>query len=357
MGGGPLSVFTRTGSAAVADDPQDIANRIASDFESFLDAWHSADEVYDNELDAQIHDWYTKALRGKPVFPPRDIPYFSPSSANSDPRELYEKIRGAKRDKVGRPPHQGRWTRIGTAIGDVIQRDILYAEKHGGEGRRFSFERNPDGTPVFEDFAKKAARFKVRGKEFALFGTCDGIMRYVSEDGEIIRIGLEVKSKQTTYAQTSDYSTRNGPKEDHVKQTVCYSLMYGTAAEPIDYYIILYVNASKKSWIMTTEEYAKSRDIKAFGVAITEEMRVSVLESLADVLVAVDNGEPPALDLDKWTFNNYKQASALSLSDAEMAALERQVAGLQASQLPDWKKRGYAESLADIKRIRTEAAA
>lgn len=281
------------------------------------------------------------------MWPPRDIPYFSPSSANSCPRELYEKVRKSPRDPRIQPPHQGRWTRIGTAIGDVIQRDILFAERHGGAAR-FTFERNGRGEPMFEDFAKTSATQSHNGRAFALYGTGDGIMRYVSEDGEIIRVGLEIKSKQTTHSTTSDYSQRNGPKDDHVKQCVCYSLMYGTAAQPIDYYVILYVNGSKKAWEMTPADYAKYPDIKAHCIEITDDMRREVLNHFAGIVEAADKGEPPALDIGKWTFNGFKGACAAGLSDEEVAKLQREVDAIQRSGLPDWKKRNYSEALADL---------
>ncbi|MFD1270656.1 hypothetical protein ACFQ3Y_24915 [Paenibacillus motobuensis] len=307
-------------------------------------------------LDAQIHKWYSDILsdKSRKVWPPRGVPYFSPSAADADPRSLYEKMRGAKKDADDRPPFQGRWTRIGTAIGDTIQRDILFAEKHYarhyGENPAFSFARNDRGEPMFEEFAKVSRIVEHSGKTFSLFGTCDGIMSvFVPELGRTIRVGLEIKSKQTTYSQTSEYSTRNGPKEDHVKQCVCYSIMYD-----VDYYVILYVNASKKSWAMTPEEFAKSPDIATFGLRITDEMRTEVLDHFAGIVDAAETGNPPKLDLGKWTFNNFKQACALSLSLDELAEIERKVSLLQRSSLPDWKKRGAAEALADIHRIRAE---
>ncbi|OZQ84690.1 hypothetical protein CA598_23130 [Paenibacillus sp. VTT E-133291] len=340
---------------------QSIANQIAQDFTDYLNRWHSAPEVYDDALDAQIHKWYSDVLtdKSRKVWPPRNVPYFSPSSAGSDPRGLYEKIRGAKRESTDRPPHQGRWVRIGTAIGDVIQRDILFAEKHYAAYARvkppFTFERNTYGEPVFEDFAKVGAIIEHTGKKFALYGTCDGIMRYESADGEVLRVGLEIKSKQGTFSATSEYSTRNGPKEDHVKQCVCYSKMYGTAEAPINYYVILYVNASKKAWGMTPEDFAKSPDIAVFGLHITDEMRGDILDHFAQIMDAAETGNPPQTNLDQWTFNDFKRVIALSLTDAELSDLERQVSALSRSSLPDYKKRGPIEALADIQRIRYEA--
>ncbi|MCZ0847993.1 hypothetical protein O0536_25530, partial [Brevibacillus laterosporus] len=80
--------------------------------------------------DALISEQKANALRPRPFFNFRAQPYFSPSSADTEKRELYEKFRGAKKDIHPHPPYQGRWTRIGTAIGDVIQRDLLFIEKH-----------------------------------------------------------------------------------------------------------------------------------------------------------------------------------------------------------------------------------
>lgn len=313
--------------------------------------------MYDDALDAQIHRWYSDILtdKSRKVWPPRGIPYFSPSSANSDARGLYEKMRGAKRESSDRPAHQGRWVRIGTAIGDVIQRDILFAEKHFekayGRPPRFVFDRNERGEPVFEDFAKRGHVVTHNGKTFALYGTGDGVMRYVSEDGEVLRVGLEIKSKQGTYSATSGYSTRNGAKEDHVKQCVCYSIMYD-----VDYYVILYVNASKKAWAMPDADIEKYPDIAAFGLHITDEMRGEMLDHFAGIVDAANKGEPPALDLDKWLFLDFKRAVSLSLSEDEVEVLRRKVAAIMKSNLPDWKKRGPAEALADIERIRAEEA-
>jgi len=349
-----MSHFTRIGNELA----RPLTEEIAANFRKYLDDWHSRPEVYDNELDAQIHRWYADILTDKrrAVWPPRHIPYFSPSSANSDARELYEKVRGAKRERTGQPPHQGRWTTLGTAIGDTAQRSLLFAEKHV-EGARFRFERNTQAEPMFEDFAKVSRTITHNGASFALYGTCDGIMLYRSDAGEIIRVGLEIKSKQTTYSQTSEFSQRNGPKEDHVKQTVCYSLMYSENAAPVDYYVILYVNASKKAWNMDAAEYAKNPDIAVHCIEITDEMRAAVLDNFADIVKAAETSSPPPLNLGKWTFNNYKRACANGLTVDELAALERQVAAVQRSGMKDYEKRQYAEALAEIHAIRAEGAA
>ena len=326
---GSLNVFESVGPTL-----ESTAAKIGADFLAFLDEWHQH-EVFDDELDAQIHRWYADVNRERP---PRGAVYFSPSATGASDRELYVKMIGHKRDERKQPPHQGRWTRIGTAIGDVIQRDILFAEKHfeakTGNPPPFKFVRDAQGRPLFEDFAQKYMAFSFDGVDMAVYGTCDGIMKYYDyESGEVYRVGLEVKSKQTTAAVTSSYSMRNGPDPKHVAQTNVYSIMYGSEVDPIDFYIVLYVNAAKKSWNMSAEDYEKTPDIAVFCYPIEEAAQVGVLQKFANVIRAAAAKEPPPLDLFAWTFNNYKRACALDLSVSEVAGLAAKVDAIKESSL------------------------
>lgn len=326
------------------------AQRIADEFIEFLDEYHSQPELFDNALDAQIHRWYADPPK---VWPKR--PYFSPSASAACPRSLYFKQKRATPDKETKKPYQTRWQNIGTAIGDVIQRDILFAEKHfeknTGKPPKFVFDKNEDGTPVFEDFAKVNMPIEHRGKTFYLYGTCDGILRYTDEEtGEVIRVGLEIKSKQTTAAKTSAYSMKEAESK-HIEQASLYADMYG-----VDFYIILYVNTSKKSWEYPQGEYEKTPDIRAFGYDFSDaELQEGIYDRFVDILEAVENSEPPPLDLDNWTFNNYKTACAQSLTDDEMAELIEQKNQISRSNLPSFKKEGAARAVKDIERLRKEA--
>lgn len=318
-------------------------NDIAQQFTEELDRWYSLPESWDNELDTMIHKWYANPPQ---VWPKR--PYFSPSNTKSCPRELYMKAKRAKKDSFPKPPYQGRWQEIGTAIGDVIQRTVLAMERKLPDCP-FRFERTADGRPMFEDFAKKNHEVLHNGQKFYVYGTCDGIMQYISADGEIIRVGLEIKSKQTTPARTSLHSMREA-EEGHRKQCVAYSIMYD-----VDYYIILYVNAAKKGWQMTDEEYEASPDIRAFGFEITDADRAELLDYFAEVTQAINEDRPPALDLSLWTFNNFKTACAASLSDEEFAQVKRIVSQVMKSGLPQWKKDSYFEAFDFIREMRDKA--
>jgi hypothetical protein len=319
-------------------------NEIATQFTKELDRWYSQPETYDNELDRQIHVWYSNPPT---VWPKR--PYFSPSNSKACPRELYVKANRAKKDAFPKPPYQGRWQEIGTAIGDVIQRTVLAMERNM-PGARFRFERNSDGTPVFEDFAKKNHEIIRNGQRFYLYGTCDGIMQYISDDGEVIRIGLEVKSKQNTPAKTSLHSMREAD-EGHRKQCVAYSIMYG-----VDYYIILYVNTAKKAWEMSDEDYEATPDIRAFGFEITDADRNELLDNFAEITAAINEKTPPKLDLSRWTFNGFKTACANDLSEEEIEEIRKQVAIVRKSGLPEWKKRDYINALDFIEKVRSREA-
>jgi hypothetical protein len=182
---------------------------------------------------------------------------------------------------------------------------------------------------MFEDFAKRNYEVNHNGQRFHLFGTCDGIMQYIdAETGEIIRVGLEVKSKQTTAARTSLYTMREA-EEGHRKQCAAYSIMYG-----VDYYIILYVNGAKKNWDLTEEEYESTPDIRAFGFEITDADRNELLDNFAEIARCVNAKIPPAIDLSRWTFNNFKTACAKSLSEEEYQTLKAQIKRMQRSGLP-----------------------
>ncbi|MCO0597414.1 hypothetical protein NGI46_08025 [Peribacillus butanolivorans] len=337
-------------------------NEIAEQFTQELDRWYSQPECWDNELDTMIHRWYSNPPN---VWPKR--PYFSPSSSKACPRELYLKAKRAKKDAFPKQPHQGRWQEIGTAIGDVIQRTVLAMERNL-PGCPFRFERTEEwtekvkvklangdegeievtrgGQPMFEDFAKKNHKISHNGQTFYLYGTCDGIMQYITEDGEVLRVGLEVKSKQSTPAKTSKHSMREA-EEGHRKQCVAYSIMYD-----VDYYIILYVNGAKKSWVMEDADYEATPDIRAFGFEITDEDRAELLDNFAEIAKGISEDKAPALDLTRWTFNNFKTASALSLTDEEYSQVKDTVRQAMRSGLPEWKKRGYMEAFEFIKETR-----
>ncbi len=329
-----------------------LSTQIEGDLIALLDDWFSLPEIWDNELGAQIAKWYSNPPK---VWPKR--PYFSPSSLGDCPRELYIKaIHGKKAaDKLRQPPHQGRWKKLGTLGGDLIQRELLAIERNyekaTGNTPRFRFLRNKDEdgnetTPMFEDFAKTNKLVEQDGEKFYLYGAPDGIMEYITDDGEKIRVGLEIKSKQTTPARTSLHSMRQ-PDSSHARQIVAYSHMFDC-----EYYVILYVNYAKKAWFMSEEDYEKTPDIRAFCARVTDDHKRHVFKKAVDVTRAVREGKPPKLDLDGWTFNNFKQACAKDLSEEEMDELRKQAEQARHSSLKPYEIANIVRAVNEIEELR-----
>lgn len=314
-------------------------------------------------MDAELHTQYARILREQskwgyfnwktaPDGTPR--PLFSPSSAGKSDRELYEKVRKSKRDERSPQPQQRRWTALGSMVGDLVQREVLLAERHfeklTGKPSRFKFARTERNEPMFEHFTKVMHEIEHNGEKFAIFGLGDGILEYVTDDGEVVRIGLEVKSKQGSYADTSPSRMRE-PKRDHYLQTVCYSEMYG-----LDYFFVIYVNTAKKAWNMTDEERTKSPDFRVFGFEITEAERNEVKKKFARVTKAAREGVAPAVELDSWIFCEYKTVIAKSLTDADLDVIKNQVRLARQSSIPDWKKQKYFEAYEEIVELREREA-
>lgn len=323
-----------------------MINEIAREFTDFLNEWHSYNEPYDDQLDAWLHECYAKIKRKRNYIDWKSI-YFSPSSANKDDRELYVKAIGMPRDDDDVKPWQRRWTSLGTAVGDWLQREILLAERHY---EKFTLKKPPfimartdDGMPFFEDFVHGQYFFEHDGEKFSIIGTCDGVLIH-QPTGK--RIGLEIKSKQTGANETSPAKLK-APKDDHIAQVTCYSLMYD-----LDAYLIVYVNTSKKAWFMTDDEFAKSPDFRVFGVDVTDDMKRQVLDKFAGVARAVREQTPPKLNIDKFLFNNFKRSCALSLTDDEFNEIKDEVKRVMKSGLPSWKKQVYYDAYEFIHEVR-----
>ncbi|MCS1350360.1 hypothetical protein [Mechercharimyces sp. CAU 1602] len=317
-----------------------------------IDTWHSMPEVWDSDLDRQIAAMNYEILR-KPKRISWKRPFFSPSSVNSCHREMYVKFKGALKDRNIDPPYRGRWKRLGTLFGDMIQRDLLFIWKHYenvvGEEPSFTVETTEIGDkryPMWEKFAEKIHSEEHGGYSINFKGQPDGILRH--KDGR--RVGLEIKSKQTSAAKTSTFSMRN-PDPSHVRQCIAYAIMHDLSD-----YILLYGNLSKKGWNLTDEEYMKNPDIRAFYLNITKKEKEELLDELSSVLEAVDTDTPPPLALDKWTFNNYKTACALSLTDEEVSVLRKEVEAMkQKGGVPQYKVRDREQALNDIEKMRSES--
>ncbi|SET42657.1 hypothetical protein SAMN05216389_11131 [Oceanobacillus limi] len=332
---------------------QQLADKIAKDFHEFMSEFHRYNQPYDDNMDADIHERYAKVLREQSRWGYFDFnrnpdgikrPHFGPSSAGYSDRELYEKARKSKRDPAKFTENQRDWIGLGSQIGDYLQREILLAERHfeklTGKPPRFKFERHANGNPRYEHFDKKMHEIEHNGQHFAYFGLPDGILEYITDDGEKLRVGLEIKSVQQNW---SKFKSLDAPKAGHIAQTTAYSDMYD-----FDYVIVAYMLTYGRGW---NEDFSR---LKTFGKYVLEGERLHLRDRCADAVRRAKENDPPPLDLADWKFNDYKTVIAKSLTEDELFDLRRQADMAQQSNLPAWQKRSYAEAIAEIEEIRSE---
>lgn len=318
---------------------EDLAEKYANEFLEDLNAFHSEQYPRDNEMDLYLHRCYYEILQNDIEKYFDDVEYyFSPSSANSCPRELYLKNMGAEKDSEEIVPHRTRWQNIGTLIGDMIQKDVLLMEKHK-EDSRFGFIKDENNFPMFEEFAYTSKEIEYNGNKFHLIGTTDGIMSYKNKT----KVGLEIKSKQTTYSSTGYFSMKEADPK-HVAQCVAYSLMYN-----VEYWVICYVNASKKGWNMSEEDVAKYPDVRTFGIYVTDDMKISLLNYLSSIVDDIKAKEMPALDITKWTFNNYKEACLEVTTLEEIKDIEHQYNEGKFDNLPKYQYKNLLGTIENLK--------
>lgn len=333
---------------------QQLAEQIAQHFTEFLDEFHTYQQPYDDAMDAEFYEQYARILREqskwgyfnwKTAPDGTNRPLFSPSSAGKDERQLFEKAIKSKQDIRKPNRNQRDWTGLGSQVGAYIQREIMLAERHfeklTGKQPRFKFERTDRGEPAFEHFVKKIHEVEHNGEKFGLFGLPDGILHYVTDDGEILRVGLEVKSFQKGY---TDFKKHSQAKLDHELQTHVYNEMYG-----LDYTIIVYHLTYGAEW---DRDFSRT---KAYGRYFPKEARTPLLDKYARVTKSWRTNTPPTVDLDGWKFNDYKTAIASKLTDEEVTEIKSQVESMSRSSLPQWKKNAYLEALEFIERARGEA--
>lgn len=317
-----------------------MAERIASEFIDYLNAFHKKGIQNDNKILVQLYKNYIEQIENMPEPNFKGVHHFRSSSTGACAREHYMRLKRYTPDRKEIDEVQTRWQNLGTRIGDMIQYDLLLAEKYMPKPK-FRFERVKNNYPHFEEFSTVSKPVHFNGKDFIIHGSTDGIMIYTDEFGKEYRVGLEVKSKQTTSARTTFYSMKTVDYK-HKKQTCSYSIMFD-----VDFWIVLYVNASKKAWKMTDEEKAKNPDIRAFGHYVTEDMRNEVKERFAYICECVDNNTPPKLELNNYTFNNYKEACAKSLTNEELVELTRFLAE-DTENYPKWVVSSMEKALEDI---------
>lgn len=313
--------------------PQEtFIKELADKFKSQMDAYFRKN-LSDDPIMLEWHRNFADILERGTEYPPVKK-WIRPSMVGSDEQAIWMHLHGYKPDTYLLEEPQDevhtRWQAIGTVVGDMWQRQVLAAEywtKKGKDQVDFAFERvniydDKTGTdygnmPMFEEFARKYVELD----GVPVWGTCDGILNYIgecpdSDGGGQVRIGFEVKSKQTTNASTGTYKMKTY-EEKHRQQILTYALMYD-----LDYYFILYQNCSKKGWTQDEETKAKYPDLRVFGIYISEEDKRNHIRYLQRLWELRNTEEKPPLDPLKWTFNSHKISAIVNMTDKEFVLLK-----------------------------------
>lgn len=320
-----MSIFTKTSSEIKEQNDFNRIQNLAEDFLNMINTWHSLPEITDNDLEL----YWLKSKLAKMEEEKKEFiyPTFSPSSASSCPRELYHKLKGDKKDQNPIQPHQTRWKKIGTLVGEMIQKDLLYIMKYYKEKTKQDPPLRPLLTevgkkgygishyPAWEEFVGKQLMIQHNETEIPLLGQPDGIL--LDQSGN--KIGLEIKTKQTSYSRTGYFSMR-GIEQKHIDQLIGYSLLYG-----INDFIVVYLNTSHCGWDLDEEKLLKYPDLRVFGYHVTDEERNGLLDYFASIVEAVEEDKAPFPDFGKWTFNNYKESIKNSFTNDECLRLKNEI--------------------------------
>ena len=117
------------GLTAIASEQQE-AELIAKEFVDYLNSFHEKNIQVDNEISKQLFKDYIDIWDNmeKPNF--KGTHHFRASSTGADAREHYMRLKRKKPDPEFVLAQTTRWQNLGTRIGDMIQFDLLLAEKY-----------------------------------------------------------------------------------------------------------------------------------------------------------------------------------------------------------------------------------
>ncbi|CDN42041.1 hypothetical protein [Paenibacillus sp. P22] len=276
-------------------------DRLVNDFLTQMDAYYAspASGFYDNAISRRYYEQKLRHLKFTP-YPNDGLVTFGASGTNLCDRQLV-----FKNDKATRPeksddiPFRGRQRRLGTAVVDYIQLDIVHMPKRLGKGALFTMaeRKNTDmfGNVTFEwDFEEAAQERKVfeyphpeTGElvQFAITAKPDGKFDYAPDGSRII---FEYKTKASGLRAMNGKLDYKGAQDDHVRQVTAEAIIFG-----INEALIVYESTQKPAWFSDEERTSVTKgqktwadgqprpDLRAFYVEITDDMKNALLSDLA----------------------------------------------------------------------------
>lgn len=322
--------------------------QIEQEFAKQLDAYYASpgSSFYDNRLSKAFYEQKLRYFKWSP-YPDDGLITFGASGTDKCDAEVFFRNQKVKAPKSDDLPFRGRQRRIGTAVIDFVQLDLIHMPKVLGDKALFRIDTLPNGEYAFEDAAQERKVFEYDGVKFAVTAKPDGIMLY--DDRNLL---FEYKTKATGIKSMNSKLDFKGPDAGHLRQVTAESLLFGIREG-----IILYESTQKPDWFGDEEKTSVTKgqktwaggkpiaDILPFYFNITDEMQESLLADLAKQARLVYEGVKPNITVDMTGkcgfcqfYGGHCQGSLSPGNLAELQAIERNYADSRMAGNAEHKK-------------------
>lgn len=314
-------------------------DRIVREFLEQIDAYYASPSTgfYDNRIERRYLEQKLRHLAWKP-YPNDGLVTFGASGTNLCDRQAVFKFGGTKPEKSDDIPFRGRQRRVGNAVVDYFQLDLVHMQKRLGKGAKFTMAEawneyeNSDGSTYrvkewrMEDAAQVRKVFEYDGVKFAITAKPDGIFDY--EGGNLL---FEYKTKASGLVAMNGKLDFKGAQDDHLRQVTAESLVFG-----INEGLLVYESTEKPAWFSDEDNknVPKTRktwrdgkpvsDIRPFYFEITEAQQEALLRDLAAQAKLIYAKEVPEMVVDmtsKCGFCPFSKHCKASLTDEERSSL------------------------------------
>jgi hypothetical protein len=356
-----LSLFSKVGAQALRQqiaesNAMDRGERIEQEFLEQLNAFYAspASGFHDNRIARSFYEQKLRYLKWNP-YPNDGLVTFGASGTDKCDLEVFFRNQQVKAPKSDDLPFRGRQRRIGSAVIEYLQLDMIHMPKVLGDKAKFVIANvqvtGGEKEYAFEDAAQMRKVFEYNGVKFAITAKPDGILSYRGEEKSKALL-FEYKTKATGIRSMNSKLDFKGPDEGHLRQVTAESLIFGIREG-----IILYESTQKPDWF--GDEYKSSvtkgqktwadgkplADIRPFYFNITDDMQEKLLADLAKQARMVYEGEQPKVTVDCVQqcgfcpyFGGHCHSSITAENLEELRSIERNYANSNLAGKSDHKK-------------------
>jgi hypothetical protein len=282
----------------------DRGAQIEQEFAEQLDAYYAspASGFHDNRIARSFYEQKLRYLKWNP-YPNDGLVTFGASGTDKCDLEVFFRNQKVKAPKSDDLPFRGRQRRIGSAVIEYLQLDMLHMPKVLGDKAKFKIHQFANNEFAFEDAAQRREIFEYDGVKFAITAKPDGILDYNNDPFDPLI--FEYKTKATGIRAMNSKLDFKGPDDGHLRQVTAESLVFGIREG-----IILYESTQKPDWFGDEDKTSVTKgqktwvdgkpiaDIRPFYFNITDEMQEKLLADLAKQARLVYEGKQPKVTVD-----------------------------------------------------------